>query len=116
MPAKILETGRSYMNPVDSEDYTKVYTGTNIPAGYTIQFQGIGPGGFKFGKDQVFYLGEPTATCLDNCDAERTSIYRYYSGKLRDHLYSKEDTLEDNVYDFRSYNREPRQRLSLIHI
>ena len=82
MPAKILETGRSYMNPVDSEDYTKVYTGTNIPAGYTIQFQGIGPGGFKFGKDQVFYLGEPTATCLDNCDAERTSI----SKKTLNHL------------------------------
>ena len=110
MPAKILETGRSYMNPVDSEDYTKVYTGTNVPPGYTITFQGIGPGGFKFGKDQVFYLGEPTATCLDNCDAERTPIYRYYSGKLRNHLYSKSDILEDNVYDFRSYNREPRQR------
>ena len=79
MPAKILETGRSYMNPVDSEDYTKVYTGTNVPAGYTITFQGVGPGGYKFGKDQVFYLGEPTETCLDNCNAERVAVYRYYS-------------------------------------
>ena len=31
---------------------------------YTVQ--GVGPGGYKFGKDQVFYLGEPTEVCLDN--------------------------------------------------
>ena len=110
MPAKILETGRSYMNPVDSEDYTKTYTGTNVPAGYTIQFQGVGPGGYKFGKDQVFYLGEPTEVCLDNCNAERTTIFRYYSGKQRDHAYTKSDVMEDTQEEFRSYNREPRQR------
>ena len=105
MPAKILETGRSYMNPVDSEDYTKTYTGTNVPAGYTIQFQGVGPGGYKFGKDQVFYLGEPTETCLDNCNAERNTIFRYYSGKQRDHAYTKSDVMEDTQEEFRSYNR-----------
>ena len=112
MPAKILETGRSYMNPVDSEDYTKVYTGTNVPAGYTITFQGVGPGGYKFGKDQVFYLGEPTETCLDNCNAERVAVYRYYSGKLRDHLYSRDEVVQEGQEEFRSYNREPRQRNS----
>ena len=57
-------TGRSYENPVDSEDYNKTWSGAeadaaNVPNGYQITYEDNGPGGYKFGKDSsVLYWRE----------------------------------------------------------
>jgi len=105
------ETGRSYENPVDSEDYNKTWNGVeNVPNGYQITYEDEGPGGYKFGRDEVFYIGDRQKTCVAFCDSERNTIYRWYSGKQRDHLYTKKQELDSGYTDFRSYNREPRQR------
>ena len=44
MPAYIIETGRSYPNPVDSEDYDRTYTSDEHPSfgsGYQIEIEGL---------------------------------------------------------------------------
>ena len=240
MPAYILETGRSFKNPIDSQDYKVTYNDgsggpndglKNVPANYKITFDGEGEGGYRLGKDEVFYIGEKEEICLplpgnnasnvtatfdsngnivctgtgnatiqldfawsDNpntagtalgtysvggitftqgsnysgtasttinveggqtynctitqgtgyggftvqdsgtklcfkdshgsdcnarvyivgvgntCGTERTIIYRYYSGKLRDHAYYPDQAVRETKYEHRSYNREPRQK------
>ena len=240
MPAYILETGRSFKNPIDSQDYKVTYNDggggpndglKNVPANYKITFDGEGEGGYRLGKDEVFYIGEKEEICLplpgnnatnvtatfdasgnivcggtgnstiqldfawsdnpntagtalgtyqvgditftqgsnysgsasatmnvvggttynatitggtgyggllvqdsnkklcfkDNhgsdcnarvmivgvgntCGTERTVIYRYYSGLLRDHAYYKETEVREVKHEHRSYNREPRQK------
>lgn len=111
MAIYIQETGRSYENPVDSEDYNKTWNGVeDVPNGYQITFENEGPGGYKFGNDEVFYIGDRSEQCVAFCDSERRTIYRFYSGKLRNHLYSKKKDVEEDQHKHRSYNREPRQR------
>lgn len=115
MAIYVQETGRSYENPVDSEDYNKTWSGAeadaaNVPNGYQITYEDNGPGGYKFGKDEVFYIGERQETCVAFCASERRTIFRFYSGKLRNHLYSKNKEVKEDEHKHRSYNREPRQR------
>ena len=86
----IIETGRSYPNPVDSEDYDRTYTSDEHPSfgsGYQIEIEGSGPGSYAFGRDEVFYIGDPTETCVEFCDADRRAVYRFYSGRWEDHFY-----------------------------
>ena len=97
MAIYLQETGRSYENPVDSEDYNKTWNGVeNVPNGYKITYEDEGPGGYKFGRDEVFYIGDRQKTCVAFCDSERNTIYRWYSGKRRDHLYTKKKELNSN--------------------
>ena len=110
MPAYIIETGRSYRNPIDSDDYRKTYSGKNVPGGYKITFQNSGPGSYQFGKDEVFYIGDPEKTCVDYCKGERNAVHRFYSGKLRDHTYQQDRVVPESWYNDRSYNHEPRQK------
>lgn len=98
MPAYIIETGRSYENPVDSDDYQN------------INIQDSGPGSYQFGKDEVWYIGDPEATCVAYCNAQRKPVHRFYSGKLKDHTYQNDRDVPDSWDNFRSYNHEPRQK------
>ena len=114
MPAYIIETGRSYENPVDSEDYSRTYTSSDHPSfggGYNITFQDSGPGSYTFGRDEVFYIGAPQETCVANCNSARRGVWRYYSGSNEDHLYWSDDALPKNdTFDRRAYNHEPRNK------
>ena len=114
MPAYIIETGRSYENPVDSEDYTRTYTSDDHPSfgsGYTIEFEDAGPGSYNFGRDEVFYIGNPTEFCVANCDVDRRGVWRYYNGADDDHLYWVDETIPNNrFFDRRGYNHEPRNK------
>ena len=112
MPAYIIETGRSYPNPVDSEDYDRTYTSDEHPSfgsGYQIEIEGSGPGSYAFGRDEVFYIGDPTETCVEFCDADRRAVYRFYSGRWEDHFYyHKEKIPKDIPQERKRYNIEPR--------
>lgn len=60
MPAYILETGRSFPNPIDGEDYERPmfdYDGSS----YTLSFLDQGPGSMPLGKDNVHYIGDEEA-------------------------------------------------------
>ena len=115
MPAYLIETGRSYENPVDSYDYKRPYTSADHPAftgefsNYTIKIEGTGPGSFEFGKDEVYYIGQQQETCVANCQSERRPIYRWYSARRTDHVYYYRNELADSL------PMNPRD-LSLIHI
>jgi len=117
MPAFILETGRSFPNPIDGEDYERPMFDYDGSA-YTLSFLDEGPGSMPLGKDNVHYIGDEEPTCVSNCDFERQPIYRWYRGAKYDHKYTHRDQLrqEDAVGDneswrkvLRGYNPEPRQ-------
>jgi hypothetical protein len=91
MAIYIDRTSRSYEDPVDSED-----------PGFDVY--GQGPGSYIFGRDEVFYLGSRTKTCVSNCEGNRYMIFRKYDGRARDHLYTNDEE-ESNP----SYNLEPRR-------
>ena len=114
MPAYIIETGRSYENPVDSDDYYRTWNSSDHPSlggGYQITFQDAGPGSYNFGRDEVFYIGAPTETCVANCNSARRGVWRYYSGANEDHLYWVDESIPKNdTFDRRSYNNEPRNK------
>ena len=130
MPAYIESTGRSFPNPIKSEDYAKPFerpsssryrsrsgyqqgTGTQ----YYIEFEGMGPGSMPLGKDQIHYLGEEDEQCVNACGYERQPIYRWYRGSKDDHKYStgpklqKRDMIGENESKDKAasgYNPEPR--------
>jgi hypothetical protein len=98
VPAYIIETGRSYENPIDSDDYQN------------IDIQDSGPGSYLFGKDEVWYIGDPEQTCVAYCNSQRKQVHRFYSGKMKDHTYQNSRTVPEEWAQFRSYNHEPRQK------
>tara|TARA_B100000287_G_scaffold77582_1_gene69696 strand:- start:972 stop:4727 length:3756 start_codon:yes stop_codon:yes gene_type:complete len=123
MPAYLIETGRSYENPVDSYEYSRSYTTEDHPdfaqfgpGGYKITVEGSGPGSFEFGKDEVYYIGQQTETCVANCDAERRPIYRWYSARRTDHIYHYLQDLPDSLpQNPKRYNAEPRNRKEVFY-
>ena len=77
MPAYIIETGRSYRNPIESQDFTKTWNGyEGVPNGYKIEFQGEGPGSLPLGKDNVHYIGDEEELEVANAKKARTPIWR----------------------------------------
>ena len=132
MGAYLIETGRSYQNPIDSHDYNRTYTAADSPhignlvtsgsdgemsvdknatgGTYTITTGG-GAGSYQFGKDEVYYIGTQQTTRIEYAYAERREIYRWYSGRRNDHLYYDQVDLDDSLpMNPKRYN------LSLIHI
>ena len=123
MPAYLIETGRSYENPVDSYDYKRPYTSADHPAftgefsNYTIKIEGTGPGSFEFGKDEVYYIGQQQETCVANCQSERRPIYRWYSARRTDHVYYYRNELADSLpMNPKRYNPEPRNRKEVFYL
>lgn len=131
MGAYLIETGRSYPNPIDSYDYQKVYTAADAPeignivvsgsdgemtidknatnGTYSINSGSSGPGSYEFGKDEVYYIGTQQKTEIEYAFSERREIYRWYSGRRNDHLYYDLVDLDDNVpMNPARYNKEPR--------
>ena len=115
----IIETGRSYENPIDSYDYQRQYTTDDHPSFSgtdedgspygQIEIEGMGPGSYAFGRDEVYYIGLQQESCIQHCDAERREIYRFYSGRREDHTYWYETSMPDkSPMSPRRYNREPR--------
>ena len=123
MPAYLIETGRSYENPVDSYEYSRSYTTDDHPdfaqfgpGGYQITVEGSGPGSFEFGKDEVYYIGTQSETCVANCNAERRAIYRWYSARRVDHTYHYLNDLPDSMpLNPKRYNAEPRNRKEVFY-
>jgi len=140
MAVKILETGRSFPNPISGAAYDKPFkrpasgkyrshskypdpgTGTD----YIITFDGNGPGSRPLGTDIVHYLGrERTSNCGNTCDKVRTPIYRFFRGAKNDHSYSnepelqKEDTGAENERwedVIKGYNKEPRKGVPVFYV
>ena len=128
MPAYLIESGRSYENPVDTHDYQRTYTSDDHPSfgnisdpnmtnnAYQIRVDGSGPGSLAFGKDEVYYIGTQQETCVANCDSERREVYRFYSGRRLDHVYHYDSELPDNLpLNPRRYNREPRSGIQVFY-
>ena len=130
MGAYLIETGRSYQNPIDSHDYNRTYTAADSPhignlvtsgsdgemsvdknatgGTYTITTGG-GAGSYQFGKDEVYYIGTQQTTRIEYAYAERREIYRWYSGRRNDHLYYDQVDLDDSLpMNPKRYNKEPR--------
>ena len=131
MGAYLIETGRSYPNPIDSHDYNRTYTAADAPeignlvvsgsdgemsvdknatgGTYSINPGTSGPGSYQFGRDEVYYIGTQQQTAIEYAFAERREIYRWYSGRRVDHLYYDQVDLDDNVpMNPARYNKEPR--------
>lgn len=140
MPAFILETGRSYPNPIDNDDYKKTY---QRPAsgkyrsheyhsgggtGYNITFNDFGPGSTVMGKDVVYYIGdEEKQTVQAGSDTSRDPVYRWYrsGNNNRDHKYSNNKVLKDEDFVGESkkgkkikkgYNAEPRDKVPVFYL
>ena len=78
MPAYLLETGRSYPNPIDGQGYKTTFKrpasgkyrshssqpllGTGID--YQITFEGSGPGSMPMGVDSIHYIGDQDPVCV----------------------------------------------------
>ena len=131
MPAYIIETGRSYRNPIESQDFTKTWNGyEGVPNGYKIEFQGVGPGSLPLGKDNVHYIGDEEELEVANAKKARTPIYRFYRGGRKtnnpDHTYTDHPQLrKDDVPKegkgskgaiIKSYNPEPRRNTPVFHM
>tara|TARA_Y100001970_G_scaffold159451_1_gene195081 strand:- start:49522 stop:53283 length:3762 start_codon:yes stop_codon:yes gene_type:complete len=124
MPAYLIETGRSYQNPVDSHEYSRSYTTEDHqafaqfgPGGYQIKVEGSGPGSYEFGKDEVYYIGTQVETCVANCDAERRPIWRWFSCRRVDHTWHYLKELPDSVpFNPRRYNAEPRNKREVFYL
>ena len=131
MGAYLIETGRSYPNPIDSHDYNRTYTAADAPeignlvvsgsdgemsvdknatgGTYSINPGTSGPGSYQFGRDEVYYIGTQQQTAIEYAFAERREIYRWYSGRRGDHLNYDQVDLDDNVpMNPARYNKEPR--------
>jgi hypothetical protein len=95
MPIYIDETRRGYPDPVnwDTAD---------------IELYGQGKGSYLFGKDEVFYIGDPEEVVLASTSTRR-KVYRMYDGRAVDHLYTTDDSEKP-----RSYNREPRSNQEYV--
>ncbi|UNH61332.1 hypothetical protein SSZBM1_215 [Synechococcus phage S-SZBM1] len=139
MPAYILETGRSYPNPISGKDYKRTYQrpasgryrsheyhsgpGTN----YKITFNNHGPGSMVLGQDVVYYIGDEEKQCVGNCYGERQAVYRWFRpGNNADHKYTDEKKF-DYPDDFpgeqkkgkkvgKQYKSEPRKQAPVFFI
>jgi len=122
VPAYIIETGRSYRNPIESEDFQRTWDGFDgVPNGYQIEFHGEGPGSLPLGKDNVHYIGDEEDTEVFNGGKDRRPVYRWYrSGRTTnnpDHTYINEPQLQKKDVPgegskgkiIKSYNPEPRR-------
>lgn len=132
MPAYLLESARSFPNPIAGEEYNTTWkrpssgdyeshsSGNGLGTGtdYFITFEGSGPGSYPLGKDGVHYIGDQEETCIDYCGYTRKPVYRWYRGAKRDHKYSKNPSLieADSGCENESwkkissgYNHEPRK-------
>ena len=132
MPAYLLETARSFPNPINGEEYNTTWkrpssgdyeshsSGNGLGTGtdYFITFEGSGPGSYPLGKDAVHYIGDQEETCIANCGYTRAPVFRWYRGAKRDHKYSRTPQLteKDTGCENESwkkinsgYNAEPRK-------
>ena len=139
MPAYLLETGRSYPNPIDGQAYKTTFkrpasgryrshssqpllgTGTD----YQITFEGAGPGSMPLGVDSVHYIGDQDPTCVANCGKTRKPVYRWYRGSKRDHKYTSDPEIrkqdmgcenEDWKKAASGYNKEPRSGKGVFYV
>tara|TARA_B100000927_G_scaffold291486_1_gene293935 strand:- start:2422 stop:5853 length:3432 start_codon:yes stop_codon:yes gene_type:complete len=123
----LIETGRSYENPIDSFDYQRLYTTDDHPSFSgtdedgspygRIEIEGAGPGSYAFGRDEVYYIGIQNETCIAHCDAERREVYRFYSGRREDHTYWYETAMPDKApQNPQRYNREPRNGIWAFYL
>ena len=129
MPAYIIETGRSYRNPIESKDFEKRWNSDEyegVPDGYQIRFLGAGPGSLPLGKDNVHYIGDEEEVCT-NCDSDRREVYRHYrgtGGNGFDHTYTTENRIrkEDMAGErgkgkvAKKYNAEPRSNRPVFFV
>ena len=95
MPIYIDETKRGYPDPVDWDTAN-------------IDLYGQGKGSYLFGKDEVFYIGDPEQITILGT-SNRIKVYRMYDGLIGDHLY----TIDDEEKPI-SYNREPRNNREYV--
>ena len=132
MPAYLLETARSFPNPINGEEYNTTWkrpssgdyeshsSGNGLGTGtdYFITFEGSGPGSYPLGKDAVHYIGDQEETCVAYCGYTRAPVYRWYRGAKRDHKYTKSPEMveadagcENESWKKISsgYNHEPRK-------
>ena len=132
MPAYLLETARSFPNPINGEEYNTTWkrpssgdyeshsSGNGLGTGtdYFITFEGSGPGSYPLGKDAIHYIGDQEKTCIANCGYTRAPVFRWYRGAKRDHKYSRTPQLteKDTGCENESwkkinsgYNAEPRR-------
>ena len=132
MPAYLLETARSFPNPINGEEYNTTWkrpssgdyeshsSGNGLGSGtdYFITFEGSGPGSYPLGKDAVHYIGDQEETCVANCGYTRAPVFRWYRGAKRDHKYSKNSQLGEGDTGCENeswkkinsgYNAEPRR-------
>ncbi len=129
MPAYIIETGRSYRNPIEGQDFTKTWDGyEGVPDGYQIEFHGEGPGSLPLGKDNVHYIGDEEEQEVANAGKSRSPIYRWYrSGRTTnnpDHTYITNPALrKDDVAGekgkgtvIKRYNPEPRRNTPVFYM
>jgi hypothetical protein len=132
MPAYLLESARSFPNPIAGEEYNTTWkrpssgdyeshsSGNGLGTGtdYFITFEGSGPGSYPLGKDAVHYIGDQEETCVAYCGYTRAPVYRWYRGAKRDHKYTKNPEMieadagcENESWKKISsgYNHEPRK-------
>ena len=132
MPAYLLESARSFPNPIAGEEYNTTWkrpssgdyeshsSGNGLGTGtdYFISFEGSGPGSYPLGKDAVHYIGDQEETCVAFCGFTRKPVYRWYRGAKRDHKYTKNPEMieadagcENESWKKISsgYNHEPRK-------
>ncbi len=132
MAAYLLETARSFPNPISGQEYNTIWKrpssgdyetsdmayGLGTGTDYFITFEGSGPGSFPLGKDGVHYIGDQEETCVANCGYTRAPVFRHYRGEKRDHKYSKGPELIEQDLGCENeswssagsgYNKEPRQ-------
>tara|TARA_B100000287_G_scaffold410505_1_gene438992 strand:- start:26521 stop:30366 length:3846 start_codon:yes stop_codon:yes gene_type:complete len=123
VPAYILETGRSYRNPIESRDFQKVWNGyEGVPDGYQIEFYDEGPGSLPLGKDNVHYIGDEEEIKFGK---DRRPIYRFYRGgeaPRGDHTYIYESRVRKEDFPgeankgkiIKAYNPEPRRNTPIF--
>lgn len=138
MVAYIIETARSFPNPISGEGFTKAWkrpasskyrsddsypeigTGTD----YYITFESGGPGSMPLGKDEVHYLGDDDPGCVAGC-AQKGAVYRWLRGEKRDHKYTAYPQFIDRDMGCENenwkeaadgYNKEPRNGAPVFHV
>ena len=132
MPAYLLESARSFPNPINGEEYNTIWkrpssgdyeshsSGNGLGTGtdYFITFEGSGPGSYPLGKDAIHYIGDQEESCVAYCGYTRAPVYRWYRGAKRDHKYTKNPSFieadlgcENESWKKASsgYNHEPRK-------
>jgi len=123
VPAYILETGRSYRNPIEAKDFLRSWDGyEGVPDGYQIEFYDEGPGSLPLGKDNVHYIGDEQEIIVGT---ERMGIYRFYKGGTgANHDYWDESVLTKDDFPgeknkgkaIKAYHPEPRRNAPIFYM